>query len=150
MQKFADGLNVADFSPEDGSAALAIDDIPFGFICSESGDELTILADLGQQPGSADRPLGSVMLKANFLYETLHGAVFYLNPENDSFGIQQRFRLVDLDPASLAEHVERLANLAEEWRAIVAGYGHIEAAAKEMSAGEKEMDPLQADGFMRV
>ncbi len=150
MQGFADKLGVADFSPDGDSVALAIDNVPFGFIYSEKSDALTIAADIGLQPESANRPLGSLMLKANFLYEALQGAVLFQNPENEAFGIQQRFRLVDLDPDSLADHVERLANLAEEWRAIVAGYGQAEAAANESLSQEPAPSPLRDNGFIRV
>ena len=50
--------------------------------------------------------------------------------ETAAFGIQQRFRSVDLDIDSLCANVERLANIADEWKGIVAGYGQAETIAR--------------------
>jgi hypothetical protein len=150
VRAFAAQLGVDDMAVVDGTAGLAIDGNPFGFIHDEAAGTLTLVADIGRQPESADGPLGSMMLKANFLYKALDGAVLFQNPENEAFGIQQRFRLVDLDVESLSAQVERLANLAEDWRAIVAGYGRAAKTAQEQAAQKPRMDPLAANDFMRV
>ncbi len=147
MQAFAAKLGVGDLTVEGDIVALQIDAIPFGFIYDDSEEALTIVADLGLQPESADRALGSTMLKANFLYEPLRGAVIFQNPDNGAFGIEQRFRLVDLDADNLAGHVERLADLAEEWTAVVKGYGAAEAASR--GRAEPSLDAL-GGGFIRV
>ena len=150
MQQFAARLGLNELTQDGDTVALEIDGIPFGFLMDESSGMMIIAADLGIQPESADRPLGSMMLKANFLYEALQGAVLFQNPDNEAFGIQQRFRLVDLDVDSLYENVERLSNMAEEWRSIVEGYGEAAAAAKELSAKEPQVSPFAAGGFMQV
>ena len=150
MQQFAAKLGVTDLVVQDDTAALEIDGVPLGFIKDGATDSLIIVADLGQQPGSADRPLGSMMLKANFLFEALQGAVLFQNPENEAFGIQQRFRIVDLDVDGLYAQVERLSNLAEEWREIVAGYGQAEQTAREQAAKQPQEAPLSGQSFMRV
>ena len=148
MREFAAKLGLDTLTVEDGTVALEIDGNPFGFMHDEASGMLTLVADIGRQPESADGPLGSMMLKANFLYETLSGAVLFQNPENEAFGIQQRFRLVDLDVDALSAQVERLANIAEEWRAIVAGYGQAAKAAREPS--EAQSTPLSDSGFLRI
>jgi len=150
MRDFAARIGLADLTIEDDAAAIEIDGNPFGFIYNPGSGTLILVADLGVQPGSADRPLGSMMLKANFLYEALDGAVLFQNPDNEAFGIQQRFRLVDLDVDSLSAQVERFANLADEWRDIVAGYGEAEAAAQAQAASEEPPAPFSCGGFMRV
>lgn len=150
MREFAAKLGLDNLTVEDGTVALEIDGNPFGFVHDEASGLLTLVADIGQRPESADGPLGSMMLKANFLYDALDGAVLFQNPENDAFGIQQRFRLVDLDADGLSAQVERLANLAEDWREIVAGYGRAEKVAKERTAKEPQGSPFAAGGFMRV
>lgn len=150
MQQFADKIGVTDLEIQGDTVAIEIDGIPLGFIKEGESDSLIIVADLGQQPGSADRPLGSMMLKANFLYEALQGAVLFQNPENESFGIQQRFRIIDLDVDGLYAQVERLSSLAEDWREIVAGYGQADEVAKEQAAKEPQVPTFAANSFMRV
>ena len=149
MKEFAAKLGLAQLAQENDAVALEIDGIPFGFLHEPKTDMLIIAADIGQQPESADRPLGSMMLKANFLYEALNGAVLFQNPDNEAFGIQERFRMVDLDADSLYAHVERLSNTAEEWREIVAGYGEAEAIAQKRQIEHQE-NPFAASDFMRV
>ncbi len=150
LEQFAAKLGMSDFSVDDDTAGLQIDDTPFGFVLGESGDTMIVVADIGMQPESADRALGSMMLKANFLYAALKGAVLFQNPDNGAFGIQQNFRLVDLDPDSLYMHVERLANIADEWRAVVAGYGQAEKALQERKEMEPAVSPLAPGGLMQV
>lgn len=150
MRQLAGKMGLSELTPEDGTVAITIDDIPFGFIVDNAAGTLTLVADIGQQPGAADRPLGAMMLKANFLYEALQGAVLFLNPDNEAFGIEQRFRLVDLDADGLYRHVERLANLADEWRRIVAGYGVAEKAAQALAANDPHAGHLNGGHFLRV
>lgn len=150
MRGFAAKLGLDNLAVEDGTVALEIDGCPFGIIHDDASGMLTLVADIGQRPESADGPLGSMMLKANFLYDALDGAVLFQNPENDAFGIQQRFRLIDLDVDGLSAQVERLANLADEWREIVAGYGQAEKMAKEQAAKKPQVSHFAAGDFMRV
>jgi len=150
MRQFAAKIGLAELTQEGDGVALEIDGVAFGFLDEGDSGMMVVVADLGLQPESADRPLGSMMLKANFLYEALQGAVLFQNPENEAFGIQQRFRIVDLDADSLYAHVERLSNLADEWREIIAGYGLAEQAAKEQTANEPHVNPLAGASLMRV
>jgi len=150
MRQFAAKIGLAELTQEGDGVALEIDGVAFGFLDEGDSGMMVVVADLGLQPESADRPLGSMMLKANFLYEALQGAVLFQNPENEAFGIQQRFRIVDLDADSLYAHVERLSNLADEWREIIAGYGQAEQTAKEQTANEPHVNPLAGASLMRV
>ena len=129
---------------------MEIEGVPFGILNEGESGTMIVIADLGKQPESADGPLGSMMLKANFMYDALDGAVLFQNPENEAFGIQQRFRIVDLDVDSLYAHVERLSNLADEWKEIVAGYGQVAKVAQEQAAKEPQVNPLTSTSFMRV
>ena len=150
MQQFAAKIGLSELTPEGDGVAMEIEGVPFGFLNEGEAGTMIIIADIGKQPESADAPLGSMMLKANFMYEALDGAVLFQNPENEAFGIQQRFRIVDLDVDSLYAHVERLSNLADEWKEIVAGYGQAAKVAQEQAAKEPQVGPFAGASFMRV
>ena len=149
LQSFAAKLGMASIDIENDMAALEIDGMAFGFIHNPEKETLTLVADIGQAAIDANGEFGSMMLKANFLYEALNGAVLFQNPDNEAFGIQERFRMVDLDADSLYAHVERLSNTAEEWREIVAGYGEAEVIAQKRQIEHQE-NPFAASDFMRV
>ena len=150
MQQFAAKIGLSELTPEGDCVAMEIEGVPFGILNEGESGTMIVIADLGKQPESADGPLGSMMLKANFMYDALDGAVLFQNPENEAFGIQQRFRIVDLDVDSLYAHVERLSNLADEWKEIVAGYGQVAKVAQEQAAKEPQVNPLTSTSFMRV
>ena len=150
MQQFAAKIGLPELTPEGDGVAMEIEGVPFGFLNEGEAGTMIIIADIGKQPESADAPLGSMMLKANFMYDALDGAVLFQNPENEAFGIQQRFRIVDLDVDSLYAHVERLSNLADEWKEIVAGYGQAAKVAQEQAAKEPKVSPFAGASFMRV
>ena len=150
MQQFAAKVGLSELTPEGDGVAIEIEGVPFGFLNEGEAGTMIVIADIGKQPESADAPLGSMMLKANFMYDALDGAVLFQNPENEAFGIQQRFRIVDLDVDSLYAHVERLSNLADEWKEIVAGYGQAAKVAQEQAAKEPKVGPLAGASFMRV
>ena len=150
MQQFAAKVGLSELTPEGDGVAIEIEGVPFGFLNEGEAGTMIIIADIGKQPESADAPLGSMMLKANFMYDALDGAVLFQNPENEAFGIQQRFRIVDLDVDGLYAQVERLSNLADEWKEIVAGYGQAAKVAQEQATKEPQVGPFAGASFMRV
>jgi len=146
MQSFAAKLGMESIAVENDMVALEIDGMAFGFFHSPASDTLTLVVDLGRQSVDADGAFGSMMLKANFLFEATKGATLFLNPENDAFGMQQMFRLSDLDADELSAEVEKLSNLAEEWRRVLAGCADAETALRERKAEESEAAHLAFDG----
>ena len=80
MQSFAAKLGLASIDIEDGFAALEIDGMAFGFIHNPGKETLTLVADLGQASVDANGEFGSMMLKANFLFEATKGSTLFQNP----------------------------------------------------------------------
>lgn len=152
IQSFAAKSGTGSINIEDGTAAIEIDGMPFGFIHNPDRGTLVLAADLGRQPVDADGVFGSMMLKANFLFEATKGATLFQNPENEAFGIQQMFSLRDLDADRLSEEVEKLSNLAEEWRRTIAGCAQAETAMNEQKKRDSETANLAfgGKGFMRI
>ena len=147
MQQFAAKFDISNLTIEDDAVALEIDEMAFGFINDPAVDTLTIVVDLGQQSINANGALGAMMLKANFLFQATKGATLFQNPENDAFGLQQMYRLLDLDVDKLSAEVEKLANMAEEWKAIIAGCSQAENAAEERNAQDAS---ISTGGFIQV
>ena len=149
MQGFAARFAVEGLELEDGVSALDIDGITVAFVADTHAETMTIVADIGPQPPTADGSFGALMLKANYLFRATEGATICMNPETDGYAVQQAFRLVDLDVDSLAAHIERLVNLSEKWNGIVNGYREAEDSAAESRNQEAEFNPV-AGGFLQV
>lgn len=150
MQRFADKFGIGDINVQNDTVAFEIDGMVFGFIHNQADETITVVADLGHKSINADGVFGGLMLQSNFLFQATKGATIFQNPENDAYGIEQMFRLVDLDADALAMHVERLANIADDWRAILSGCMKVEKAAEAIKAEHGETIPLASDDFMRV
>ena len=131
MQSFAAKLGTELIDIENDMAVIEIDGMAFGFILRSDKETLVLAVDLGQQSVDADGAFGSMMLKANFLFEATKGATLFQNPENEAFGIQQMFSLSGLDADRLFAEVEKLSNLAEEWKQALVGCARAETALKE-------------------
>ena len=147
MEQFAVRFGIADLSIEDNAVALEIDGMAFGFLVNSAADTLTVVADLGQQPVDADGPFGAMMLQANFLFEATKGATLFQNPDSKSFGLQQQYRLVYLDVDTLAAEVEKLANVAEDWKDIISG---CKAAETAVDARTEEEAEFPTTGLLQV
>ena len=151
MQAFVAKLGMAPIDIEDGFAALEIDGMAFGFIHNPEKETLTLVADLGQAAIDANGEFGSMMLKANLLFEATKGSTIFQNPENDSFGVQQWFRIVDLDVDRLSAEVETMANVAEEWKRLLAGCSAVETEIKVRKSEDAAASAFASAGdFMRV
>ena len=151
MLSFAAKLGIETIDIENDMTALDIDGMVFGFIHNPGKETLTIVADLGQAAIDANVEFVSMMLKANFLFEATKGSTIFQNPENDSFGIQQWFKIVDLDADRLSAEVETMANVAEEWRRLLSGCAAIETEIEACRAEDAAASELASVGdFMRV
>ena len=151
MQSFAAKLGMESIAIEDDMAALQIDGMAFGFIHNPGKETLTLVADLGQAAIDANGEFGSMMLKANFLFEATKGSTIFQNPDNGSFGLQQWFRIVDLDVDRLSAEVETMANVAEEWKRLLAGCSAVESEIKVRKSEDAAAGKLVSAGdVMRV
>ena len=151
MQAFVAKLGMAPIDIEDGFAALEIDGMAFGFIHNPEKETLTLVADLGQAAIDANGEFGAMMLKANFLFEATKGSTIFQNPDNGSFGVQQWFRIVDLDAERLSAEVETMANVAEEWKQLLAGCSAVETEIKVRKSEDAAASKLVSAGdFLRV
>ena len=151
MQSFAAKLGMETIYIENDMVALEIDGMAFGFIHNPEKETLTLVADLGQAAIDANGEFGSMMLKANFLFEATKGSTIFQNPENDSFGIQQWFKIVDLDVDRLSAEAETMANVAEEWKRLLAGCSTVETEVKarkaEDAASRHRASPVAGSGL---
>ena len=151
LQSFAAKLGMASIDIENDMAALEIDGMAFGFIHNPGKETLTLVADLGQAAIDANGEFGSMMLKANFLFEATKGSTIFQNPDNGSFGIQQWFRIVDLDAEKLSAEIETMANVAEEWKRLLAGCSTVEYEIKVRKAEDAAASAFASAGdFIRV
>lgn len=151
MLSFAAKLGIETIDIENDMTALDIDGMVFGFIHNPGKETLTIVADLGQAAIDANVEFVSMMLKANFLFEATKGSTIFQNPENGSFGLQQWFKIVDLDADRLSAEVETMANVAEEWRRLLSGCAAIETEIEARRAEDAAASELASVGdFMRV
>ena len=152
MKSFAAKCGLSNLIIDGDIAAIKIDGITMGFLNDAATDTLTIVADLGQRAINSDGAFGSMMLKAHYLFQSTKGATIYQHPDNGAFGLQQRYRLIDLDGDTLYSEVEKLANLADDWKAILDGCEHAEAEAAKRKSEEPASASLSmaGGGFMRV
>ena len=151
MEQFAEKYGVKGMTIEDGGVALEIDGAVFAFLHDPEAGLLTVVADLGQQSVDANGPFGAMMLQANFLFRSTRGATLCQNPETASFGLEQQYRLAYLDVDTLSAEVEKLANAADEWRAVLSGVRTAEDALETRKSEEAAVSSFASVGdFMRV
>ncbi len=138
MQSFAAEIGLPSISVQNDMSALEIGETTVAFFHDDSAQTLIVAADLGIQSINADGPFASMMLKANHLFEATKGATLFQNPENDAYGLQQMYAIDRLDAETLAKEVKKIVELAEQWKAVLGGSVHAEAAAHKMQREEEE------------
>ena len=122
MQQFAAKVGLSGLTSEGDGVAMEIEGVPFGFLDEGEAGTMIVVADIGKQPESADAPLGSMMLKANFMYEALDG----------------------VSPEALAERLLAFSRLADGIEKQLGGEDGGESAAAY------DASPADANGFMKV
>ena len=151
MKQFTEKCEVKGVTVEDNAVALEIDGVVFAFLHDPGSEVLTVVADLGQQSMDANGPFGAMMLQANFLFEATRGATLFQNPENKSFGLQQQYRLAHLDVDLLSAEVEKIANVADEWKEVLSGVRAAEEVIQTQKSEDAAASKLASVGdFMRV
>ena len=119
MRGFAAKFGIADIDTDNGTAALEIDGMSVGFLHAPEADELRVVAEIGFPPPDANGPFGSIMLKANYLYNGTNGAVICQNPETGAYAVMRSYPLAQFDVEAFAQAVEVLVNTAERWKDVI-------------------------------
>ena len=155
MNGFAAKFAVEGLEIQDGACALEIDGTTVLFIHDLEADAVTLVADIGTPPPSADGPFGAMLLKANYLFGGTAGATLCQNPQTEAYAICRSLPLAALDADALGARVEALVNQAENWKGILSGSA---AAEQENAPGDALPQPdaetpggfMNLGGFMQV
>lgn len=153
MRGFAAKFGVADIDTGNGAAALEIDGMTVGFIHDAEADEIMVVAEIGFPPPDADGPFGSMMLKANYLYNGTDGATICQHPETGAYAVMRSFQLAQYDVETFAQAAEALVNTAERWRDVIscADLAEDEKAERDAETAEDRGRFVGAlGGFMQV
>ncbi len=150
MHGFAVMFGIADIKTDNGAAALEIDGMSVGFLHAPEDDEIMVVAEIGFPPPDANGPFGSMMLKANYLYNGTNGAVICQNPETGAYAVMRSYPLAQFDVEAFAKAVEALVDTAERWKEVISlsGFAEEEKDADASKDGDRFAGGL--DGFMQV
>lgn len=149
MNGFAAKFAVEGLEIQDGTAALEIDGTAVVFIYDMEAGSVTLVADIGTPPPSADGPFGSMLLKANYMFDGTAGATLCQNPETGAYAICRSLPLFGLDADSLGSRVETLVSQAENWRGILSGCAAAEQEIAEKGTVSSAGSEVQG-GFMNI
>ena len=149
ISDFASRYGVEDLAVQDDTAALEIDGMTVGLVhdpARQDGDDdgIMVVVEIGNPPPDADGPFGSVMLKANYLFNGTGGAVLCQNPDTNAYAVMRRFSLVTHDVASFSTALESLLTTAENWKQVLSGMREAEESKAELDAEKPEVPPLQS------
>lgn len=156
MQGLAKKFAIENMVIFDDATALEIDDMPVGFIKDtprddEPGDAVIVVVELGFQPPDANGPCGDMLLKANYLFDGTGGAVLCKSPNAGAYTLMHRYPLVAHNVDTFAKALERLLDLAEDWKRAISGIRKAEDVKNEMDreAGSLHTSPSFGN-FVRV
>ena len=147
LAAFAAKYGVEGLDGADGAAELDVDGIRVELLDDPQAQCLFACSEIGHPPPDANGAFGAMMLQANFLFEATKGATLFQNPDSKSFGLQQQYRLVYLDVDTLAAEVEKLANMAEDWKDILSG---CKASETAVDARTEEESAFPTTGLLQV
>ncbi len=123
----------------DGACGLAVDGVDV--VLQDAGDWLLVHTDLGEPPPQDPAALLRAMLEANFLYGGTGGATLAINPSDGHAHLQKYTWLERLDAESALLFIDRFAETAARWIALLADY---------RPAGGEAAQSTSADGFLTV
>ncbi len=150
MRGFAAKFGIADIDTDNGTAALEIDGMTVGFLHAPETDELMVVAEIGFPPPDANGPFGSIMLKANYLYNGTNGAVICQNPETGAYAVMRSYPLAQFDVETFAQAVEALVNTAERWKDVISLARAVEDEKDAEASEDGDRFAGGLDGFMQV
>ena len=103
-----------------GACGLAVDGVDV--VLQDAGDLLLVHTDLGEPPPQDPAALFQAMLEANFLYGGTGGATLAISPSDGHVHLQKYTWLERLDADTALLFVDRFAETAARWIALLADY----------------------------
>jgi len=141
VSDFAKRHAVEGLDAKDGEVGLDIDGIPVLLI--EDGENLIATAEIGEPPADGRADFADILLEAN-----LSSAMYFAKTrESGKYVLICRHALANLDSESFDAVLERLANMSETWRNLLADF---RPAAAQAAAEAAEAPALSVGGFMQV
>ena len=138
---FAKRHSVENLAAEEGTAALDIDGIVTTLV--ESGEEMTISAEIGEAPAEGKAAFADLLLAANLESP----AFFAKTQESDQYVLVQRLQLAGIDGEAFDLTLEDFVNRVETWRKLIVDYRPVAEAAAEQ---ESQDVSFSLPGFMQV
>ena len=134
----------------DGVAELDVEGIRVELLDDKHAHSILACIEIGHPPPDAHGVFGAMMLQANFLLRATEGATLCQNPETHAYALVRLFPLALTDVASLAAGLESLVNQTENWRRMLAGLLHAEAAKQKAAQGEDSHHDMLSSGYFHV
>jgi len=141
IKDFAARHSVENLVADEGSAALDIDGTVVSIV--QTGDAVTITAEIGEPPADGRSEFAEVLLEANLQVNAFFAKV----PERGSYVAVRRLELNFLTTDSFDEALENLVNQAETWRKLLDDFRPVAKTAAESDA---EPPQFGTGGFMQV
>ena len=148
---FAARYGIEGLEAGDGAAALDVDGMEVGILYDGPADAVTLCAEIGEPPATAEDRFGGVMLQANFLFRGTDGATLAQDPDTEAFAIVRALELPGLDPDAFSEAVERFVNQLERWKRLLADFRPaMLQTAKQEEPGDPGIAMQFEQNFLKV
>ena len=151
MDSFAAKYGIDGFAVLDGVAAVEIDGTSVEFREDAEANAVIVSALFGEPPPDEKGRFASILLKANFLLAASGSAAFCLDAATEELAIVCSLPLPLADVDSLSSAVERIVDLAEQWRENAEAFVNVDDEAARVEANESAFNPLLGgNDFMRI
>ena len=147
---FAAKYGIKGLDGADGAAELDVEGVRVELLDDHHSHRLFACAEIGHPPPDANGAFGAMMLQANFLLRATEGATLCQNPETHAYALVRPFPLALTDVEALAAGLESLVNQTENWRKVLAGIKHAEAAHAKASETEDSHHDMLSNGYFHV
>ena len=110
----------------DGACGLQVDGVDV--VLQDAGEWLLVHTDLGEPPPQDPAALLRTMLEANFLYGGTGGSTLAISASDGHVHLQKYTWLERLDADGALLFIDRFAETAAHWKAILADYRPADAS----------------------
>ena len=118
-----------------GACGLEVDGV--AVVLQDAGDMLLVHTDLGEPPPQDPAALFRAMLEANFLYGGTGGATLAVSPSDGHAHLQKYTWIERLDADGALLFVDRFAETAARWAALLADYRPLAESAPAASISDR-------------
>lgn len=108
-------------------------------------EEIMLLGRLAVLPVEGREPLLLQLLRANYLFNSTHGATLSINPETDEIALCKMLPCMVVDDSSFYTLLEHFVNTAELYANIINTY-----AERGAAPAAEQADSMQFNNFMSV